>query len=65
MKMRIQRNVGLLVLLTGCVMFAGCVVRPVATPVVHHQPVVKKHVVYNVKPAKRTCWRHRGHWDCK
>jgi len=41
---------------------SGCVVKPVVAPGAHQH---QKHVVHHVRPAKRHCWRHKRHWDCK
>ena len=54
---------GLLVgLLSGCATKTKTVVVPKPHYVHSH---AKHHVVYHVKPARRHCWRHRGHWDCR
>lgn len=47
-------------------LLSGCATRTVVKPVpVHAHHHTKTHVVYHVKPAKRHCWRHNGHWDCR
>lgn len=44
----------------------GCATRTVVKPVpVQVHNATTTHVVYHVKPAKRHCWRHNGHWDCR
>lgn len=48
------------------IMMTGCATRTVVVPKGHHHNQHEKaHVVYKVKQAKRHCWRHRGHWDCR
>ena len=45
----------------------GCASKTVVVPkhsYAHHNHV-ERHVIYHVKPAKRHCWRHRGHWHCR
>ncbi len=49
------------VVTTGCASKTVVVPKPSYT---HHNHV-ERHVVYHVKPAKRHCWRHRGHWHCR
>ena len=48
-------------------MITGCASKTVVVPKHSHAQHVhtERHVVYHVKPAKRHCWRHRGHWHCR
>ena len=47
-------------------LLGGCATRTVVVPKASHShAVTTKHVVYHTRPAKRSCWRHRGHWDCR
>ena len=48
-------------------MLSGCATKTVVVPKAghNHHAHVKHHVVYYSKPARRHCWRHRGHWDCR
>jgi len=48
------------------IVLSGCATRTVVVPKHQHSHAkVNAHVVYHVKPRKRNCWRHRGHWDCR
>ena len=63
--MKTQRiNPGYAVLLLAGFCLTGCATRTVVVPQNHHAQATT-HVVYTVKPAKKVCWRHRGHWDCR
>lgn len=45
---------------------SACATRTVVVPKPAYQhAMVKTHVVYHHRPAKRHCWRHNGHWDCR
>lgn len=45
---------------------SACATRTVVVPPPgHQQAAVKHHVVYHARPARKHCWRHRGHWDCR
>ena len=45
---------------------SGCATRTVVVPKpVHAHNHHAKHVDYHVKPAKKHCVRHQGHWDCR
>ena len=47
-------------------LLTGCATKTVVVPKHHHaHNHGHKHVVYKVRPAKKVCWRHHGHWDCK
>ncbi len=50
----------------AALLLSGCATRTVVVPAKPHaHSHGPKHVVYAVKPAKKHCWRHRGHWDCR
>ena len=48
-------------------LLSGCATKTVVVPKAgySHHAYVDHHVVYHVKPARRNCWRHRGHWHCR
>ena len=52
--------------LAALLLVSGCATRTVVKPVpVHAHHHAKTHVVYHVKPARKHCWRHNRHWDCR
>ena len=53
--------------LLAVLLLSGCASKTVVVPKagVSHRAHVSHHVVYYAKPARRHCWRHRGHWDCR
>ncbi len=45
---------------------AGCATKTVVVPKSsHHHLAANGYVVYTVKPARRHCWKHAGHWHCR
>ncbi len=53
------------VLIPLAIMLAGCATKTVVPAGHHDHRHTDRYVVYNVKPAKRHCLRHRGHWHCR
>ena len=53
-------------IIAATLILTGCATRTVVVPKpVHVQDHNPKYVVYHVRPAKKHCWRHRNHWDCR
>ena len=67
MKTSTTKGLFLAAIVTSITLLSGCATKTVVVPKHGHAHNVKTthHVVYKVRPAKKHCWKHRGHWDCR